>query len=438
MGLRIFVAYAHVDGARLCTSLVEELRRSLLVADVWYDQRLEPGERWGPRILKAIEDADVCVFLITPGLLESAFVQDVEFGEALKRIRDVSIVPVRGTEAPGFQTSPLGEFQAVPADGRWLSGTSGRDDIRNAAAEILSSRRKGLVRTNDDLRWLLPYLCDRSRQEKQFESALVAHFTQRRRRPFVCLIHGDQDEAHDTLAQRLAGEFWKRRSARLAEPPPGPTALHDKLEVASTRERDPFGLLSHSLTNLFDLPGDASIEDCAKALADHHPNDTVILYLAMSHDSWRPRGGARLRQLSALWRHWPDLPPETSLIVLLSVKYDARRRWLARVPEGLRGPIDLLEWLVRPTSAARIRTAIRWPLLWWRADRPDVVLDELLAVTPADAELWTKQESFKIAYPSGVAYDRQRAIRKLFPAQQARLSMDEFAAAVERMMVSEP
>jgi len=49
---------------------------------------------------------------------------------------------------------------------------------------------------------ILPYLCDRSVQEGDLADAL-SRFDAKANHPLVCLIHGDETEAHDKFLERL-------------------------------------------------------------------------------------------------------------------------------------------------------------------------------------------------------------------------------------------
>jgi adenylate cyclase len=84
----IFLSYSHQD---------ENWRRLLRIhlqpyvtssgVEVWDDTAIEAGEAWKRAIARAIENASLAVFLVSPNLLASTFVMREEFAPVLQRAR---------------------------------------------------------------------------------------------------------------------------------------------------------------------------------------------------------------------------------------------------------------------------------------------------------------------------------------------------------------
>lgn len=85
---KIFISYSHTDQSRV-EKLVELLREAGY--DPWFDHRLLPGQDWKAELLKAITEADIFVYAITPESVASEWCQ-WEFSKAIELGK--SIIPV--------------------------------------------------------------------------------------------------------------------------------------------------------------------------------------------------------------------------------------------------------------------------------------------------------------------------------------------------------
>lgn len=84
----LFISYSHADDPwrqLLRTHLQPYLTAGTV--EVWDDTAIEAGERWREAIETAIERAKVALFLVSPKLLASRFVQQDELAPLLKRAR---------------------------------------------------------------------------------------------------------------------------------------------------------------------------------------------------------------------------------------------------------------------------------------------------------------------------------------------------------------
>jgi hypothetical protein len=90
---KVFISYTHSDESNLplCQLLAEMILKDLDVA-IWYDKELTAGTEYDAAIEKAIAMSDAFVLLLTPNILRSRYVFDVEIPLAKKN--QVAIIPV--------------------------------------------------------------------------------------------------------------------------------------------------------------------------------------------------------------------------------------------------------------------------------------------------------------------------------------------------------
>src|SRR5271157_1707317 len=96
---RIFISYAHRDGAQLAERLQKDLEAKGL--DAWLDkQRLEGGASWTKDIESALDEAEYVLALLTPG----SYVSEICRAEQLRSLRKgkcvIPLLAQRGTEIP--------------------------------------------------------------------------------------------------------------------------------------------------------------------------------------------------------------------------------------------------------------------------------------------------------------------------------------------------
>ena len=90
---KVFISYTHADERNLplCKLMAEIILNDLDVA-IWYDGELTAGTEYDVEIEKAIAMSDAFVLLLTPNILKSRYVFDVEVPLAKKN--QVAIIPV--------------------------------------------------------------------------------------------------------------------------------------------------------------------------------------------------------------------------------------------------------------------------------------------------------------------------------------------------------
>ena len=80
---------------------------------------------------------------------------------------------------------------------------SNRNELDAFVTAAVSHQLETEHRPKPEIPRLLPYMSDRSEQEIELGQALKYHRENKPRRPFVCFIHGDENECHDMFLERL-------------------------------------------------------------------------------------------------------------------------------------------------------------------------------------------------------------------------------------------
>lgn len=89
---KIFLSYKKSDNLYNLRDRTVECILDALDCAVWYDSALTPGVDYDEEILQAIRDSDAVVLLLTPNILRSAYVWDVEITAAVKMRK--GIIPI--------------------------------------------------------------------------------------------------------------------------------------------------------------------------------------------------------------------------------------------------------------------------------------------------------------------------------------------------------
>ena len=129
-GLTAFVSYSHKDEShrqKLETSLTL-LQRDKLIS-IWDDRKILPGATFDREIDERLNNADIILLLISPDFLASAFVNDHELPQALKRSQSGSAIVVPIILRPSdWEHGTLAKLEAIPTRGRPVTKWRNRDE----------------------------------------------------------------------------------------------------------------------------------------------------------------------------------------------------------------------------------------------------------------------------------------------------------------------
>lgn len=145
--ISVFCSYAREDEdlrARV-EHWLAPLRAEYLIDD-WYDSRILPGQHWNAEIGAALDQARLMLFIVTPDLMASTYVAQVEIPKAIERELkgQCQVVPIMARKAD-WQGSPLAKFQAVPGGGRWIDDPAGGDEAFAAVARGIREACRRIV-----------------------------------------------------------------------------------------------------------------------------------------------------------------------------------------------------------------------------------------------------------------------------------------------------
>ncbi len=147
MSKHAFISYAHADAEGLIRLQIalKNLERQGQIS-TWTDRAILAGQRWDAAIRDELEKAALILFLVSPNLIASDYVHDVELKRALKRHQagDAIVVPII-YRACDWSHTELRGFQALPTDGQPIK-TSSQEDI--AWQDVTDGLRKQLAATS--------------------------------------------------------------------------------------------------------------------------------------------------------------------------------------------------------------------------------------------------------------------------------------------------
>lgn len=138
---KLFVSYARKDILFLADFNVHmaDLKRNGLI-EQWTDQQINPGEEWEDALKRALETADIILFLVSPDFIASDYIQEIEVKKAMERHQegDVIIVPVI-IRPCDFSCLSISKFQALPPNAKPISSWENKDE---AWLEVLHGIKK--------------------------------------------------------------------------------------------------------------------------------------------------------------------------------------------------------------------------------------------------------------------------------------------------------
>lgn len=140
--IQLFVSYSKKDEP--FRDALETHLKALQIQgaiSVWHDRMVAPGEAWAGALDRALEDAEVIVFLVTADLLASEYAHH-EMRRALERAEagDVVVLPVV-VRPVDWMLTPLAGLQVLPNDGKPISQW---DDFDAAWADVALGIREAI------------------------------------------------------------------------------------------------------------------------------------------------------------------------------------------------------------------------------------------------------------------------------------------------------
>lgn len=431
--IKIFFSYAHKD-----EPLRDELSKHLSPLkragqiEEWHDRLIVPGTDWATVIDERLNSAHIILLLISADFIASEYCWGVEVERALERhsAREARVIPVI-LRAVDWAAAPFSNLQALPTDVCPVTSWPNRDEafadvvkgIRVAIEELRGGSRSPHTQWRPEAAMfqvphLLPYLCDRSEHEDELRHSLRRHQTEMPRRPFLCFVHGDQDECHGEFLERLQHlalpEQLNLKSRGLSVEDytlPWPSEVRSGCAAETFRS-----LLGLSLLNNSSVPA----EEVFNGVPLERP---VMLLLRLKTDDLSGRGLSTLSAFLDVWNDWPDLPVGRTLMCVISVRHQRfdrlsffRRRGLRRVGEDVRRFIKGLDLKSYKGLCG-------------------VVLPELRAITRQDVVKWSDSKEVR-----AICRINEDAIDSLFEKRAPRrtggpIPMQALAGELEQLVI---
>lgn len=161
---------------------------------------------------------------------------------------------------------------------------------------------------------LLVYKVDRETQERQLVrsmSELQSYVSQ----PFICIIHGGKNEAHDSFVKRLSHDYLPKQMNLSFTPGVKPFIWPSGLERV--------GQLADEIQRKL---SDAVCGDWTSTPAQINQtlnrHSTYVLYTVMYQEDFRKWGFDVVEEFLRFWQKWPSLSTGQMLFVCMCIKYD--------------------------------------------------------------------------------------------------------------------
>lgn len=424
MPIELFISYRRSDAAghagRLHDRLVDYFNREQIFYDL---DTIEWGDRFPDRITNGVRECKVLLAVMAPDWLtvtddsgrrrlddEKDFVR-CELALALAEGKKVFVVALGGARIPTTADLPAPLAGLTACDVAELGGKSFEYDAQierlvalvGKALGVKVSRRPKAAGGQVDAR-KLAVLCDRSQQDAEVRDTVRAQMraVQATRRPFVIVLHGPANEAHDAFVERLEGFSLPRLLAdgRWGAPVDFLPAF-EPLPCNAGQEK--FDLrLREAMARALKLPTmDSDAEMVAEVRASKLGAAVAVFGWSASEIPCAP--GVALELVHRYWSRFPDIPAQTLIGCVVWFKYDARAaggRWLKQLFGGGGDKAGALRAAIEGSAAAHGND----PLVVWR------VLPELPSVTVDDLSRWVREVGDLIGGGFHVPRERLHAI----------------------------
>jgi hypothetical protein len=254
-----------------------------------------------------------------------------------------------------WQGAPFSKLQALPKDAKPIKNWNDRDEawldvVRGLRRVIESLSRLALTVETSSERGLdstdhashlhrLHHRCNRSPQRDSFEMAFDLYRESLARRPFVCVVHGDESECHDLMLDRLQHEILPGLldvsvNDCVWSEPPSPKDSVDKFWIA---------LGKRLLNKRFNTAAESQ-EQILKEL-DRLGRPLLVRLQWYSEQFGSPQTNG-LANFMRFWESWPALPENRLVICALSLVYSDTKDARSRLMFWQKSPADRLkEWV---------------------------------------------------------------------------------------------
>src|SRR3954447_15104197 len=145
--ISLFYSYSHKD-----EGLRDKLEEHLIllqdqgVIQGWHDRRIGVGTEWEGAIDTNLEQAGIILLLVSASFLASRYCRNVEVARAMERHEagTARVIPVI-LRSCDWHTAPFGKLQALPKDGKPVTGWRPQDKAFADIARGIREAVRGLT-----------------------------------------------------------------------------------------------------------------------------------------------------------------------------------------------------------------------------------------------------------------------------------------------------
>ena len=331
----------------------------------------------------------------------------------LRDIQATGWIQIEAIKVPGYQIEP--GFSGSPVWDESLQGVVGMavaaEKKREGVKAAFMMPTTVLVETWDFLNQaiqqktikkpipqLLPYLCDRTEQKSQIESAYNDFKKKNLYRSLVFIIHGDEEQCHESFLIRMKEDILPHslesmscnfRKHFLAWPAKFKPLNNDELQTR---------LLKDLYEKIFKNPtvNKEKLKDYFVKLS----NEELIFFTSLTTKDWQEQGFKILDNLLNFWRYLFNeniIPKELIIVILIKYKKSNIIEWIKsilnlknnhRTNKKIRNHLDLLKKdnnksndLLKDNNKSN--------------DLLIIPVDELESVTKEEVDNWTNHDEVR-------------------------------------------
>ena len=181
MAYKLFFCYAHEDEEllRKLMAHLKPLQFDGLVDQLWHDRDISAGNEWEPVIVRQLNAANIILLLVSSAFMASDYCYRNELHQAIERHerKEARVIPI--ILSPVYwQVNPLYKLQALPKDGKAITGSSwhsvdeAMENVVKGIRNVIKDMQKKRVAQYSTLR---RYVAEQASQGKTIIEALK-HF----------------------------------------------------------------------------------------------------------------------------------------------------------------------------------------------------------------------------------------------------------------------
>ena len=335
-------------------------------------------------------------------------------------------------EIPAYHRRQFQQGHECQAIWEWLEARKRLQELPEALKDI---EREDLLSVFEKTGSILFFLPDRGQQRKQLKETIEAYQVQypdRRQRPLLCLIHGDENEYGNFVKCLLKDFFPNDFSEYFGNGPSEPTELLiDNLHTVAGMHQE----ILESLGN--EVNAKPKKDAIASKFAQFRQPIVIHTYMCTKDlKNWQDEQKTIVDGFIEFWADWPKIYANNHLfLVFLTFRYEGKKN------EVLSSSIvrNMFRWKSKTTTNLTIRK--RFKALETKEESfeekgvPPVVLPELKSVDWRAVYNWTKRYKKQLEKFWDDTYALELKVKALYENRDA-IPMNELARELENLLTN--